>query len=143
MSTGVETPGPLRAASLDRQNALSAWLPGHLAAVQIPVTVVGDVILDGWWSGTSERLCREAPAPVVDLERRDYAPGGAANTAMNLAALGARVRMVGLVGADFAGRELRRLLEGAGVDVSGLIEHPQGVTTTKYRIVSGDQLILR
>ncbi|MFD1860905.1 bifunctional heptose 7-phosphate kinase/heptose 1-phosphate adenyltransferase [Aeromicrobium camelliae] len=143
MSTDVETSVATTTESLERHNALSAWLPERLAELQLPVTVVGDVILDGWWSGTSERLCREAPAPVVDLERRDYAPGGAANTAMNLAALGARVRMVGLVGADFAGRELRRLLDEAGVDVSGLVEHPDGVTTTKYRIISGDQVILR
>lgn len=143
MSTEVETSVAAPATPLERQNALAAWLPERLAEAAVPVTVVGDVILDGWWSGTSERLCREAPAPVVDLKQRVYAPGGAANTAMNLAALGAQVCMVGLVGADFAGRELRRLLREAGVDVSGLVEHPAGVTTTKYRVISGDQVVLR
>ena len=53
-------------------------------------------MLDGWWTGTIERICREAPAPVVDMTPAQFAPGGAANTAMNLAALGARVSMVGI-----------------------------------------------
>src|ERR1700712_3528515 len=74
------------------------------------VVVAGDVMLDRWWVGSSNRLSREAPAPVVEVQRRHDVPGGAANTAMNLAALGADVRLVGLVGADEAGTVLRELL---------------------------------
>ncbi|MBX0299971.1 D-glycero-beta-D-manno-heptose 1-phosphate adenylyltransferase [Cryobacterium sp. 1639] len=107
------------------------------------ITVIGDHLLDVWWSGTSDRLCREAPAPVVDLAARVIRPGGAANTAMNLAALGARVRVVGLVGADDAGRALRRALGDAGIDVTGLVVHPGVSTTTKTRIVSGGQTLVR
>lgn len=123
--------------------ALTAAVPGRLAALAPRITVVGDVMLDGWWAGTIERMCREAPAPIVDLERRDFAPGGAANTAMNLAAMGARVKISGLVGVDEAGATLRSLLEAGGVDTTGLVEHPDVRTVTKYRILSGDQVMLR
>jgi len=118
-------------------------LPADLRVAAPAITVIGDFLLDMWWSGTSDRLCREAPAPVVDLRARVLRPGGAANTAMNLAALGARVRVVGLVGADDAGRDLRRALGDAGIDVAGLIVHPGVSTATKTRIVSGGQTLVR
>jgi rfaE bifunctional protein kinase chain/domain/rfaE bifunctional protein nucleotidyltransferase chain/domain len=107
------------------------------------VVVVGDVMLDRWWRGASGRLSREAPAPVVDLVDRTDAPGGAANTAMNLAALGARVRLVGAVGDDEAGERLRSILAEAGVDVSGLVRRPGCATVTKTRIMADDQVLVR
>jgi D-beta-D-heptose 7-phosphate kinase/D-beta-D-heptose 1-phosphate adenosyltransferase len=122
---------------------LTPELPPRLQAVSPRITVIGDVMLDGWWFGPIERMCREAPAPVVELGRRHYAPGGAANTAMNLAALGAKVRLVGVIGQDQAGMTLRRLLESADVDVSGLLSSPDSTTVTKTRVVSGDQILLR
>ncbi|GAB3541707.1 bifunctional D-glycero-beta-D-manno-heptose-7-phosphate kinase/D-glycero-beta-D-manno-heptose 1-phosphate adenylyltransferase HldE [Arthrobacter tecti] len=128
---------------LSEARGLAEWVPVALAESAPVVTVVGDVILDGWWSGSIERFCREAPAPVVDVQRREYAPGGAANTAMNLAALGARVRLVGLVGNDDAGTRLRSLLDDAGVDTSALLATDGIRTTTKYRIIGGDQVMLR
>jgi D-beta-D-heptose 7-phosphate kinase/D-beta-D-heptose 1-phosphate adenosyltransferase len=128
---------------LAEQRGLAWWLPRRLAAVAPSITVIGDVMLDGWWSGSIDRLCREAPAPVVDISRRAFAPGGAANTAMNLAALGARVTLAGILGGDDAGRELKRQLRAAGVDVRRLHEHPEMVTTTKTRISSGGQVLLR
>ncbi|CAH0250261.1 Bifunctional protein HldE [Arthrobacter sp. Bi83] len=128
---------------LSEQRGLAAWLPQRLAEESPAVLVVGDLILDGWWSGSSERMCREAPAPVVDIDRREFSPGGAANTAMNLAALGARVSVAGIIGTDDAGAELKRQLLGAGVDTSHLTEHPGIVTTTKIRISSGGQVLLR
>jgi rfaE bifunctional protein kinase chain/domain/rfaE bifunctional protein nucleotidyltransferase chain/domain len=128
---------------LSDERALSGGLPRRLAAERPAILVVGDVMLDGWWSGTIERLCREAPAPVVDIATRAFAPGGAANTAMNLAALGARVSVAGIIGADDAGATLRRQLESAGIDVTHLHSHPDMVTTTKIRISSGGQVMLR
>ncbi|HKS01417.1 MAG TPA: D-glycero-beta-D-manno-heptose 1-phosphate adenylyltransferase [Arthrobacter sp.] len=128
---------------LSEQRGLAAWLPQRLAEEAPAILVVGDFMLDGWWSGTIDRMCREAPAPVVDIARRDFAPGGAANTAMNLAALGARVSVAGIVGTDDAGTELRRQLDAAGVDTTLLAEHPDMVTTTKIRISSGGQVLLR
>jgi len=130
-------------ADLSTQRALSDWLPGRLAAEQPSILVIGDVMLDGWWSGSIDRLCREAPAPVVDIQSRESVPGGAANTAMNLAALGAKVSVAGIIGADDAGEDLRGQLAAAGIDVQHLLTHPDMVTTTKIRISSGGQVMLR
>ena len=128
---------------LSNQEGLAEWLPRRLAEERPVITVIGDAILDGWWEGLIERFCREAPAPVVQVQRREYAPGGAANTAMNLAALGARVRFVSLVGEDEAGQRLRDRMADAGVDVSGVVSHPDMTTTTKFRVSSGGQVMLR
>lgn len=136
----ADTPRVLGGAS---EAALAPDLPELLAARAPVVTVIGDPMLDGWFHGTSTRLAREAPAPVVRLGTRRYAPGGAANTAMNLASLGARVRLVGLVGDDEPGHRLRGLLQTGGVDVSGLVLSPTVRTTTKDRIVVGDQVMVR
>jgi D-beta-D-heptose 7-phosphate kinase/D-beta-D-heptose 1-phosphate adenosyltransferase len=122
---------------------LTPELPARLRALAPRVTVVGDVILDGWWNGHSERITREAPAPVVDVSERVYAPGGAANTAMNLAALGARVTLVGLIGQDESGQRLLRLLEAAGVDVARVLSVEGAATITKIRIVSDDHVLIR
>jgi D-beta-D-heptose 7-phosphate kinase/D-beta-D-heptose 1-phosphate adenosyltransferase len=130
-------------AGLENVRALTDWLPGRIAALAPRITVVGDVMLDGWWTGLIERFCREAPAPVVELTGRDHAPGGAANTAMNLAALGARVRLAGLAGDDDAGRRLRTLLAAGGVDAAGMLGRDDTITTTKNRIIGGDQILLR
>ncbi|MDR6988695.1 rfaE bifunctional protein nucleotidyltransferase chain/domain/rfaE bifunctional protein kinase chain/domain [Paenarthrobacter nitroguajacolicus] len=128
---------------LANQEGLADWVPGRLAEERPVVTVIGDSILDGWWEGTIERFCREAPAPVVQVQRRDFAPGGAANTAMNLAAMGAEVRFVSLIGEDPAGRTLLGQLRSTGVDVSHVVAHSAMTTTTKYRVSSGGQVMLR
>lgn len=129
--------------ALTRQRGLTEWLPRRLAEIQPSIAVVGDVMLDGWWSGPIERLCREAPAPVVEISQRRFAPGGAANTAMNLAALGARVRLAGLAGRDAAATELLRQLQEAGVDTTHVHQIPGLATTTKTRVSSGGQVLLR
>lgn len=123
--------------------ALTPEVPGLLASVRPHAVVLGELLLDGWWSGTVERMCREAPAPVVDMGARRYAPGGAANTAMNLAAMGARVTLVGAVGADSEGGILLSLLEEAGVGTDAVQVVPGHRTTTKTRIVSSGQVMLR
>lgn len=127
----------------DAKAAGLAAIPGRLRERAPLVTVVGDHLLDGWWAGRTERMTREAPAPVIDIVDRSYAPGGAANTAMNLAALGGRVRCVGLVGDDEAGARLRFLLAQAGVDVRYLLAIDGCRTTTKYRVMGGDQMMVR
>ncbi|MGN7189497.1 D-glycero-beta-D-manno-heptose 1-phosphate adenylyltransferase [Curtobacterium sp. MCBA15_004] len=107
------------------------------------VVVVGDCILDQWTVGEAERVSREAPAPVVRVTETVAVPGGAANTAVNARALGARVRMVGLVGDDESGRVLRERLSAAGVDTTFLVEVPGARTTTKTRVVGGDRVVVR
>jgi D-beta-D-heptose 7-phosphate kinase/D-beta-D-heptose 1-phosphate adenosyltransferase len=124
-------------------HAVTPELPLVLRHRAPRVVVVGDVMLDRWWVGSSRRLSREAPAPVVEVSGRHEVPGGAANTAMNLAALGADVRLVGLVGADEPGRTLQVLLAESGVEVSGLLTAPDVATVTKTRVVSDDQVLVR
>ncbi len=138
---GVDDDAEGNAAGVDA--TLGPELPARLAARALTVTVVGDAILDGWWRGRSERMSREAPAPVVEVVERRHVPGGAANTAVNLAALGARVRFVGLAGDDESGRLLRDLLRRAGVDVGGLLLSDELRTVTKTRVVGGEQILLR
>ena len=70
------------------------------------VLVVGDVMLDQYWSGPTRRISPEAPVPVVKVERREDRPGGAGNVALNLAALGVGTSLVGVVGQDEAGQIL-------------------------------------
>ncbi|UNX54910.1 D-glycero-beta-D-manno-heptose 1-phosphate adenylyltransferase [Georgenia sp. TF02-10] len=115
----------------------------ELGAAAPVVAVVGDLILDGWWTGQARRMTREAPAPVVQLTGRRYAAGGAANTAMNLAALGAQVRLAGLVGDDENGRRLLDILTEGGVDVTGVVVAPGVPTTVKSRVLAADQVLLR
>lgn len=122
---------------------LTPALPERLAALRQKVLVVGDVILDEWLSGNAERLCREAPAPVVTVEHRVVAPGGAANTAVNLAALGADVALVSAVGADDSGAELLAALEKSGVDTKLVVVAEGRRTTAKRRVVAGEQVLVR
>lgn len=101
------------------------------------VVVVGDLVADEYVYGETERLSREAPVPVVRYERSELAAGCAANAAVNLAALGARVRAVGVVGADAIGERLLEALAAAGVDVSGVQPLRQRFTESKMRILAG------
>jgi rfaE bifunctional protein kinase chain/domain/rfaE bifunctional protein nucleotidyltransferase chain/domain len=117
--------------------------PARVVARAPRVVVVGDFVLDGWWSGKIDRLTREAPVPIVDITDKEYAPGGAANTAANLASLGAEVSAVGMVGDDPAGSLIREKLDRLGVNTQRLMANPEVLTTTKCRIVGGQQLLLR
>ncbi len=101
------------------------------------VVVLGDLIADQFVSGEISRVSREAPVMILRHERTETVPGGAANCAMNLAALGARAAVVGLVGEDSAGRELLDSLTKAGVDCYGVVVAPGHRTTTKVRILAG------
>ncbi|HEY85201.1 MAG TPA: ribokinase, partial [Chloroflexi bacterium] len=100
------------------------------------ILVVGDVILDEYLIGSAARLSREAPIPVLEYRNRRVIPGGAANPAMNIAALGSIALQVGLIGNDLVGQELRSQLEAFAIDANGLIVDESRCTTQKTRIVS-------
>jgi D-beta-D-heptose 7-phosphate kinase / D-beta-D-heptose 1-phosphate adenosyltransferase len=123
--------------------AVNPDLPGALAERRPRIVVLGDVMVDSWTSGRSDRMCREAPAPVVDITAESLAPGGAGNTAANLAALGADTVMVTVLGADSTGRVLLEALGSAGVNTEHAVPVAGRITTTKRRITAGDQLMLR
>ena len=122
---------------------LNAELPARLAERRPRIAVVGDVMLDEWLRGSADRLCREGPAPVVDIAGRSVAPGGAGNTAVNLAALGAQVQLVSAVGDDAAGSELLAALRAAGVATDFVAVRPDRCTTAKRRVVAAGQLLVR
>ncbi|TDC73489.1 D-glycero-beta-D-manno-heptose 1-phosphate adenylyltransferase [Micromonospora sp. KC606] len=107
-----------------------------------PVLVVGDAMLDEWRFAESDRLCREAPAPVLTLRRRISAAGGAANTAVNVATLGGRALLVAPVGADAAGDELHDCLDRAGV-WDRTVSQQHRPTPVKRRMLAGNQILLR
>ncbi|TDD46256.1 D-glycero-beta-D-manno-heptose 1-phosphate adenylyltransferase [Nonomuraea terrae] len=108
----------------------------------ISAVVIGDVMLDSWLRGPAKRLAQEAPVPVMSLEATEDAPGGAANTAANLVALGARVRLVGVVGDDECGEKLVQSLRLLGVQVD-LVTVPGRRTAHKRRLVTSGQLTAR
>ncbi len=107
------------------------------------VLVVGEAMLDVYLDGHATGLSREAPAPVVALRERRHAPGGAANTAANLAALGATVQLVSVVGDDAEGALLVQALQDAGVDTSAMCCRRGAATIAKQRIVADGQIVAR
>ncbi len=107
------------------------------------VLVIGDVMLDEYVVGAVSRICPEAPVPVLDVRSRYSSAGGAANVAMNIASLGARVDLVGLAGDDAPGRLLRELLQRESIPVIGLVDAGDRGTISKTRIVAGQQQICR
>src|SRR5690606_36101594 len=107
------------------------------------VLVIGESMLDRYLVGHSTRLCREAPAPIVDVTSRREAPGGAANTAANVRALGARVTLLTATGADREGDCLVEVLAHEGVDVEHVLRSPSRATLVKQRVIAGPQLIVR
>ena len=107
------------------------------------ILIIGDVILDRYWWGEASRLSPEAPVPVVRKQRSTVRPGGAANTAANLAALGATAHLVGLVGIDREAGELQGALLDCGVAVDFLIAEDARPTTTKTRVIASHQQIVR
>lgn len=110
---------------------------------RLKVVVVGDVMIDAYAWGHSDRMSPEAPVPVVQIKRTENRPGGAANVALNLAAMGVQVGLVSLVGSDAAGRELAALLSAEGVPTEGLVVSNDRPTTIKTRIMSGNRQLLR
>src|SRR5262249_6943452 len=102
------------------------------------IGVVGDFLLDQYILGTSARVSREAPIVVVDYQDTVYHPGGAANAAQNVTALGAAARAVGVIGTDREADALTRLLEARGVDVTHLMREASAATSTKLRIMAGE-----
>lgn len=106
------------------------------------VLVAGDLMLDRYWHGATSRISPEAPVPVVHVNDEEGRPGGAGNVALNIAALGARVSLLGLVGNDPVGQQLQALLEEAGVSCN-FQRDERYPTITKLRIISRHQQLIR
>lgn len=100
------------------------------------VLVIGDVILDEYLTGKATRMSREAPVPVLEFESRRLIPGGAANPAANITALGSQALQVGVVGDDAFAAQLRDVLTQRGIDIAGIVTDPSRPTTVKTRIMA-------
>ena len=107
------------------------------------VLVIGDAILDSYLQGATSRLCREAPVPIVDVAEAEHVPGGAANTAANIATLGGESHFLTVIGNDTPGFELCVELGRAGVNLDGVIRSEKRQTLVKQRLLAADQLLVR
>lgn len=109
-------------------DTLAAWR-------EFDVLVVGDFMLDQLVYGNADRLSPDAPVPVLHWQRQEDRPGGASNVCLDLAAMRARVRTFGVIGADANGRRLRELFTAAGVYSEGLVEDSTRPTTVKQSLI--------
>ena len=107
------------------------------------VLVVGDVMIDYYMRGQVSKISKEAPVPILTLEKEEKRLGGAANVAMNIQALGATPILCSVVGDDVDGEAFEQLLEYEGMPNKGIIRSQNRVTTTKLRITSGFQHLIR
>ncbi|PWU10609.1 MAG: carbohydrate kinase [Verrucomicrobia bacterium] len=129
---------------MERTNLKTARVRQLLAtARRSPILVVGDVMLDHFVWGTVGRISPEAPVPVVEFERESRMPGGAANVARNLTALGVPTELFGVVGRDLAARQLKDILSEQRVGCRGLIGSAARPTSVKTRIVAHKQQVVR
>ena len=99
-------------------------------------------MLDEYWLGAATRISPEAPAPVVNVQRHEYRPGGAANVACNLAGLGARVTLLGIVGEDAEADALEEAMRDTGVEME-LLRSKDQPTIRKLRVLSRNQQVIR
>jgi len=107
------------------------------------IGVLGDLMLDRYLWGTASRLSPEAAVPVVDFVEQNECLGGAGNVAANIAALGARVEIFGVLGSDEAGRAMGKCLEEAKIGRKGVLAEAKRVTTVKTRILARHQQVVR
>ena len=121
-------------------NPLESFL--HDASLR-HILVVGDLMLDRYLWGSVDRISPEAPVPILKLGSSDSRPGGAANVALNFAGLGCRTSVFGFTGDDSNASTLIDLMEAANISSSGVVTLPGTPTTTKTRVIAGNQHLLR
>jgi len=107
------------------------------------ILVVGDVMVDEYMWGDVDRISPEAPVQIVSIKNENYALGGAGNVVNNIAALGAKVSIAGVVGAGRNGQLLIDQFKDIGVDTAGIVKDPDRPTTQKTRIIAANQHVLR
>ena len=110
---------------------------------EVPILVIGDVILDRYVWGSVDRISPEAPVPVVDVRRVEDRLGGAANVARNLRSIGARASLCGFIGDDDEGKAILSLLEKDGIDRDGVMIDRGRPTSLKTRVMASRQQIVR
>lgn len=109
----------------------------------IPVLVIGDVMIDAYLFGNVERISPEAPVPIVAVNKKESRLGGAANVALNLASLGAKPILCSTIGNDGEGNELIELLIKSNINSAGILKDIDRITTVKTRVISQNHQMLR
>lgn len=127
----------MKASELKKYNALIDKFKGK------EIIVIGDVMLDHFVKGSVSRISPEAPVPVVSVEQEDFVAGGAGNVAVNLAVLGAKPKVISVLGDDANGIILKQFLENKGADVSKMVVDETRPTTQKVRIIAERQQVVR
>lgn len=110
---------------------------------RLKTLVIGDLMLDHYIWGTVSRISPEAPVPVVQMSRETEMPGGAGNVAVNMAALGADVHVVGLLGEDAAADRLVSLFQRGPIHTESTVRTPERPTIVKTRIIAQHQQVVR
>ncbi len=105
--------------------------------------VIGDVMIDAYIWGKVSRISPEAPVPIINISKRDARPGGAANVALNLRAMGAKTHMIAVIGDDLQGVEFLELMKNEQINIDGVVKDQTRSTTVKTRIISQGQQMLR
>ena len=128
----------------DSRASNGRWLIDLLKAMAgRRIAVVGDLMLDEWLWGNVQRISPEAPVPVVEVRDHSYTLGGAGNVANNLAALGASVKLIGVIGEDYAGTRFLDVCRKLKIDTAGIVRVASRPTTLKMRIVAHNQQVVR
>ena len=109
----------------------------------VRILVIGDAMLDHYIWGDVNRISPEAPVPVLHVMRDSHSAGGAANVALNVAALGGQASLMGMLGDDEAGRHLTRMLSEAAIDISHCVVAPEVATIVKTRVIARTQQLCR
>jgi len=109
---------------------------------QASVLVVGDIMLDQYWYGPTQRISPEAPVPVVKITKDERRPGGAANVALNIASIGGRVTLAGITGKDEAAQHLQKQLLALNINCE-FDQQTHIPTITKLRVMSRNQQLIR
>lgn len=107
------------------------------------ILVVGDIMLDNFIRGKVKRISPEAPVPIINVTHETYVPGGGGNVACNLAALGVKVTLLSVVGADDAGNRLRTDLSSRGIETACILTDAERPTIQKIRVIAEHQQALR
>jgi len=121
---------------------------GHMMKVELPafaqasVLIVGDIMLDRYWSGVTQRISPEAPVPIVRINNDEDRPGGAANVALNIASLGGKATLIGITGEDQASDILMTKLQAMNIDCN-FVKQAELPTITKLRVMSRNQQLIR
>ena len=122
---------------------MEAWFDRCLQQPRPTILVIGDIMCDTYFWGKVSRISPEAPVPIFESAERRHVLGGAANVAANLRALGCEVRLLGVIGADAAGRCVREQLHEQGIADTWLVQDMARPTTEKTRLIASQQQLLR